>query len=235
MENNFQGVLVDLTDSETTVEDIERFDDDLDEYTRDLLERLNAGSLSSEEKKARWKEENNRRVAMGIFPVPEEYCSECPTGMECVEANPERFIVPECIPACKELWSKNIYTFMVCDMVDLETGRAWICLKDILLSDRNKEVLASLDQIPNVQVITWDFYYENTAYITVQLVGQAAQDALLDIAKRFEMQDVPEGDAYRIHDPSEPLREGEIVRDGRTYLSEYHLNKHLDYIRFLEA
>ena len=36
------------------------------------------------------------------------------TSMEEVENNPEQFIMTECIPACKELWSKNIYTFKMC-------------------------------------------------------------------------------------------------------------------------
>ena len=231
MKDKFQEDIMDLIDGEVIFEDIEEFDDG--KMFESLNDRFCTEPCSPEELLARRKEENDRRVALGVFPVAEDYQSVCPTDMEFVEANPERYIVPECIPACKELWSKNVYTFMVCDFLDLEAGWAWICIKDNLLSDRNKEILASLSRIPNVKVITNDSYYKNTAYIEVPFVGQAAQDALLDIAKRFEMQDVPEGYAYRISGPDNPVNEGEIVRDDRIYFSEYHLNKHLDYIKSL--
>lgn len=201
-----------------------------DEEMRALLEKLLFGeSLSPEEIQAMKERDNAKRAALGILPVPEEYRSDYPTDMEHVEANPERYIVPECIPACKELWSKNIYTFMVCDFLDLEMGWAWICIKHTLLSNRNKEILASLNQISNVTVDTSDNYYEDTAYIKVPFVGQAAQNALLDIARRFEMQDVPEGYAYRVYNPDDPMNGGEILEDGRIYLSEYHLKKHRKY------
>lgn len=186
--------------------------------------------LSPEERHAKWKEDNAKRIAQGILPVPEEYESDAITSMECVEANPEHYIVPECLPACKELWSKNIYTFMVCDSYNLESGNAWICLEETVLSERNKEILASLNQIPKVTIVTWDHYYDNTVYIWVSLVGQAAQDLLLDIAKRFEMQDVPEGHAYRKYNSNEPIEEGEIIENGRIYYSKYHLEKHRKYI-----
>jgi hypothetical protein len=35
------------------------------------------------------------------------------TDMEIVMNNPEEYIIPECLPACKELWAKNIFTYMV--------------------------------------------------------------------------------------------------------------------------
>ena len=169
------------------MDDIYQIDDFIDEEFRELLKKLDVEPLSPEEMRARFEKENAERIARGILPVPEGYESVGPTPVKLVKANPERYIVPECLPACKELWSKNIDTFMVCDLLDLETGWAWICLEDILLSARNKEILASLEQIPDVTLYT-DNYYDNTVYIMFPYVGQAAQDALLSIAKRFEMQ-----------------------------------------------
>lgn len=169
------------------MDDTYQIDDFIDEEFRELLKKLDVEPLSPEEMRARFEKENAERIARGILPVPEGYESVGPTPVKLVKANPERYIVPECLPACKELWSKNIDTFMVCDLLDLETGWAWICLEDILLSARNKEILASLEQIPDVTLYT-DNYYDNTVYIMVHYVGQAAQDALLSIAKRFEMQ-----------------------------------------------
>lgn len=170
------------------MDDIYQIDDFIDEEFREFLKKLDVEPLSPEEMRARFEKENAERIARGILPVPEGYESVGPTPVKLVKANPERFIVPECLPACKELWIKNIDTFMVCDLLDLETGWAWICLEDILLSARNKEILASLEQIPDVTLYT-DNYYDNTVYIMVPYVGQAAQDALLSIAKRFEMQE----------------------------------------------
>ena len=169
------------------MDDIYQIDDFIDEEFRELLKKLDVEPLSPEEMRARFEKENAERIARGILPVPEGYESVGPTPVKLVKANPERFIVPECLPACKELWRNNIDTFMVCDLLDLETGWAWICLEDILLSARNKEILASLEQIPDVTLYT-DNYYDNTVYIMVPYIGQAAQDALLSIAKRFEMQ-----------------------------------------------
>ena len=169
-------------------DDIFQIDDfEEDEEFREFMKKFDVKPLSPEEMRARFEKENAERIARGILPVPEGYESVGPIPVEYVKANPERYIVPECLPACKELWSKNIDTFMVCDLLNLEAGWAWICIEDTLLSDRNKEILASLEQIPDVTVYT-DNYYDNTVYIMIPFVGQAAQGALLGIAKRFEMQ-----------------------------------------------
>ncbi len=229
------GTFIDNTvgnDGEVTMTEqwIEEEFGDNEELKRQYRILLGFETISEEEIQAKREAENKERIALGILPVPDEYQSDLPTGMEYVEAHSEQYIVPECIPACKELWRKNVYTFMVCDTDDLKEGRAWICIQDIYLSDRNKEILESLKQIPNVTVNTWDTYYDHTAYITVPFVGQTAQDMLLDIARRFEMQDVPEGYAYRMYNPGDPVHEGEILEDGRIYLSDYHYKKHLNFL-----
>lgn len=190
--------------------------------------------LSPSAKRARLKKENKKRLALGILPVPEEYMSTQPADMENVEANPECFIVPECIPACQEFWRKNIYTCMVCDILELEQGFSWICLRDIL-SDRNREILDEIGKIPCVR-IDRDGWFENTVYIYVPFVGETARTALFNIAKQFEMQDVPEFYAYRKHEPTVLVRSGEILtEDGRVYFSSYHYKKHLNYLESLET
>ena len=47
-----------------------------------------------------------------FLPMNPEFNEEMTVPMEVVEKNPQRFIIQECIPACQELWRKNIYTFM---------------------------------------------------------------------------------------------------------------------------
>ena len=52
--------------------------------------------------KQNWKQE-------GFLPLNDEYSETMASPMEEVESNPRKFIIEECIPACKELWRKNIY------------------------------------------------------------------------------------------------------------------------------
>ena len=106
-----------------------------------------------------------------------------------VENNPEKYIMTECIPACKELWSKNIYTFMVSNYVG-ESG-IWIEIYDEI-SDENLKYMKSLKE-KNINV---DIYHEGCYRIEVNHIGQAASDLLLEICKGFKMQDVPKNIAY---------------------------------------
>ena len=67
------------------------------------------------------------------------------TSMEEVENNPEKFIMTECIPACKELWSKNIYTFMVSNYIG-ENG-IWIEIYDEISDENYARIKAGLRKV----------------------------------------------------------------------------------------
>ena len=112
---------------------------------------------------------------------------------ETVETNPERWIIPECIPACKILWSKNIYTFMCSDRVD---QNAWIEIKLENLSEENLKILEELKQ-----EYTCYSYHTGCINISVTGMGKKAMLELIKIANRFSFQDVPEKEAcYKIED-----------------------------------
>lgn len=111
------------------------------------------------------------------------------TSMEEVENNPEKFIMTECIPACKELWSKNIYTFMVSNYIG-ENG-IWIEIYDEI-SDENLTYLKSLKS-KNISV---SIYHDGCYKIEVNHIGKNASDLLLEVCKGFKMQDVPKNIAY---------------------------------------
>ncbi|MBD9115436.1 hypothetical protein EGP95_06655 [bacterium] len=111
------------------------------------------------------------------------------TSMEEVENNPEKFIMTECIPACKELWSKNIYTFMVSNYIG-ENG-IWIEIYDEI-SDENLKYLKSLKS-KNISV---SIYHDGCYKIEVNHIGKNASDLLLEVCKGFKMQDVPKNIAY---------------------------------------
>lgn len=111
------------------------------------------------------------------------------TSLEEVEANPERYIMSECIPACKELWSKNIYTFMVSNY-EGESG-IWIEIYNEI-SNENLEYLKRIKS-KNIAV---NIYHNGCYQIMINHIGQNASDLLLEICKGFKMQDVPKNIAY---------------------------------------
>jgi hypothetical protein len=130
-------------------------------------------------------------LAHYILPLnkSEKYSEVSAASVKEVEKDPEIFIMPECIPACKELWSKNIYTFMSSDYVD--GGICWIEIHSEL-SDENFKILQSLKS----DEIFLDVYHNGCYRFGINCSGIYAQEKLLDICKKFKMQDVPKDIAY---------------------------------------
>ena len=116
-----------------------------------------------------------------------EYEGASRVSQEMVEANPRKWIIEECIPACEILWSKNIYTFMCSDSLDCN---AWIELELDCLSNKN---LAILEEIKR-DYVCYQYHY-GCLNISVSGMGKNAQEELINIANRFVMQDVPGKDA----------------------------------------
>lgn len=100
-----------------------------------------------------------------------------------VEAEPRRWIIEECIPACKILWDKNIYTFMCSDGLD---RNAWIELELENLSAENKGILEQIKK-------EYECYQYHSGCINIAVSGKGAKASqeLIKIANRFVMQDVP--------------------------------------------
>lgn len=107
-----------------------------------------------------------------------------------VEKNPTQFIIQECLPACQELWSKNIYTFMVSDHLNEEI--CWIEIIADSLSEENKDIYLAMTDDEAVKFS----YHRGTINFGVRCVGKEGQRRLLELAKRFQMQDVPKYLAY---------------------------------------
>ena len=126
----------------------------------------------------------------GFLTINSEYSEVPHDSQENVEKNPKQYIIEECIPACQELWSKNIYTFMVSD--HLNEGQCWIELFDYVLSDENKEIYENLS---GYDIIKFN-YHRGCVCFGVSCVGIEGQQKLLQLAKQFKMQDVPEKLAY---------------------------------------
>lgn len=202
-------------------------------------------------------------------------------SQEDVEAEPRRWIIEECVPACQILWDKNIYTFMCSDGLDID---AWIELELECLSPENKGILEQIK-------CEYDCYqyHEGCINIPVKGKGKSAQEELINIANRFVMQDVPskystcsmesvyiKNGCYKVIDNPDyvPIEEqlanmtfenwkldiqeptmtvfdsSKITRSDEEYIeaigaikdtdtgviyrSQFHYNKHLKYLEFLE-
>ena len=115
-------------------------------------------------------------------------------SQEEVEAHPERYILPECLPACQALWSKNIYTFMTSNHDDVNTR--WIQIDPDNFSAENLALFEKLSAKSPKNFQMGDVYRPWSFTIGTKGTGEAAGKDLLKLADKLKMQDVPEGIAY---------------------------------------
>ena len=125
-----------------------------------------------------------------FLPMNPEFNEEMTVPMEVVEKNPQRFIIQECIPACQELWRKNIYTFMASNYLD--TSECWIEVDEDALSDENREVY---DALEGEDIIKFSFH-SGCLNFGVRHIGKLGQERLLELDQKFKMQDVQQHLAY---------------------------------------
>ncbi len=161
-----------------------------DTIDEDYLLRFVNYEATKGELEERKKKRNKELEKKGFLPVNDEYNETMTSPQEIVEKNPKRFILEECIPACKELWSKNIYTFMVSD--HLNEGVCWIEIIGDCLSEENKKIFMNLKG----EDVTKFSYHKGSVNFGVTKIGKEGQLRLLELAKEFVMQDVPKDLAY---------------------------------------
>lgn len=152
--------------------------------------RLDFHDPTPEEIEQRKKERAIELEKKGFLPENDGYCETMSSPQEEVEKNPEQYIIQECLPACKELWGKNIYTFMVSD--HLNAGMCWIEIIADSLSEENKDIYSGLS---GDDVIKFS-YHNGTVNFGVRCVGKEGQRRLLELSQKFQMQDVPLNQAY---------------------------------------
>ena len=164
-------------------------ENDQDDQVAKFLAKFDRIKTSEEIEKE--KEEYKKEIlSKGFLPINDELNETMNSSVEAVEKNPRTFIIEECVPACKELWEKNIYTFMVSN--HLNEGVCWIEVILDNLSDENKRIFAQLE---GEDIIKFS-YHEGSVNFGVKCVGAQAQARLLELAQKFQMQDVPYGEAY---------------------------------------
>ena len=136
------------------------------------------------------RERATQLAAKGFLPENDGFSETMSSPQEVVESNPRQFIIEECIPACQELWAKNIYTYMVSDHENV--GECWIEIIADSLSDENKEIFMQLSG----EDVRRFSYHKGCVNFGVKVVGIEGQRRLLELAQQFKMQDVPKDQAY---------------------------------------
>ena len=75
------------------------------------LPMFDSHELTVEEIEKRKKERAIELESKGFLPKNEDYHPTMFSKQEVVEKNPTKYIIQECLPACQELWKKNLYIY----------------------------------------------------------------------------------------------------------------------------
>ena len=132
-------------------------------------------------------------VSKGFMEPNREYIGGEHLPMDFVSLEPEKYVINECLSACKVLWGKNIYTYSSSDYNDNYTS---ITVLIDHLSPENMDILSTYINNPQnkfgVNVIRKGNYLE----FRIDAIGFHAGSELLNLAGMFTIQDVPENSAY---------------------------------------
>ena len=105
-------------------------------------------------------------------------------NIEEIMKNPEEYIIPECLEACKKLWSKNIETLMCANYSG--NSDLFIVLPGIdSLSDENQEIFKDNSE----EGFTLGEEHDNPE---IEVAGQTQESvaALIKLVNRLKIQDV---------------------------------------------
>lgn len=103
--------------------------------------------------------------------------------MKFVMENPEEYVIPEVLEACKLLWSKNIFTVM-CN--NYENDHSWITINT--LSEENQKIFDSFVGVDERFGTTWGGI--GFKIPIKPEVGVSTYDAFKEVIDLFSVQDV---------------------------------------------
>lgn len=101
--------------------------------------------------------------------------------LEDVMANPEEYIISQCLPACRSLWDKNIETFMVSNDDDEDLY--------VLLTHVSNENMAIFNQMKQQDPRFIFDGYRNTIGIAVKGNNESSMHELQGLTEVFKVQD----------------------------------------------
>lgn len=102
-----------------------------------------------------------------------------------VKENPEEYIIPDCLEACKILWDKGIRTAQCSNLEDLDSR--WIEIDTVGLSQENSTILYN-----NINAHVEGFYIGGMTHnprISVNGTGEEASKRLCELANMLSLQD----------------------------------------------
>lgn len=121
-------------------------------------------------------------------------------SIEEVTTDPDEYIVPECLDACKSFWDKNIFT-VSCSNRNEKKDASGKVLKYIMINNLSDENLKIFNQLAKSNPLHYRSIvrYERNYYVIVISSTDSEQDrdldseAFLNLVLPFEMQDCLEG------------------------------------------
>ncbi len=122
---------------------------------------------------------------------------------------PEEYIIPECLEACKQLWNKNIETFMVSNDDD---SNIYVLIQN--LSPNNKKIMEKL-----IERHPERYYYDEfrkTYGFSMPSKSKEDAEALVVLTAPFKMQDT-----VRFQTPEDFLDDYKRT-DGEYIITENH-------------
>lgn len=148
--------------------------------TNDELENSQIDSVNDESEKALQNLINHLNQKEGPESTPQYQYRK--TDTKDVIENPEEYIIPECLEACKTLWDKNIETLMC---ANYDNNDLFINIVNGGLSDENKKIFIENEG----KGFTLG---EEHDYPTIQVPGQTSESAadLKTLADKLKIQDV---------------------------------------------
>jgi hypothetical protein len=169
--------------------------------------------MSNFEARMQRKKENNiiEENLSDEFEIPKELTSTkyqySYVDLEIVISNPDEYIIPECQPACKAFWQKNIETFMVSNYDD---DHLYVLLFD--LSEENIDIFKSLMEKDSRYFFD---YFKETYGIGTKDLNEKSTEELLSLTNVFKIQDT-----LRYQSP-ESFLEDYKRRDGEFFVDPY--------------
>lgn len=133
--------------------------------------------------------------------------------LEQVMENPDEYIIPACLPACRALWEKNIETFMVSNNDDKDLY--------VLLVNVSPENTAILKQLSQSDPRYYFDAYRNTFGIAVKGMTEDSMRELVALTEVFDVQDTVRYQSVEDFLESYKMTDGElkIGEDGTIYRS----------------
>lgn len=136
-----------------------------------------------------------------------------------VKENPEEYIIPDCIDACKILWGKGINTAQCSNLED--KNYRWIEIDTLGLSDENKKIIYDLINAKEEGFSIGGMTHNPRLFVYGE--GVEASKALCQLASVFVLQDTMEYSTTEEYLDNYKRKDGEyVITDTGVIIRDYN-------------